>query len=100
MTIDWTLNIGNLAVIIGFLFAVAGFYFRNEGMREDVVDIKKELKVLNQTVTEVALQKQRLDSADTRQNELARRINAVEEKFDRRFEELRRGEGLIMERRG
>lgn len=96
MTIDWTLNVGSLLALFGFLFTVAVFYVRNESMREDVVDIKRDIKSLNQIVTEVAIQKQRLDGTDVRLNELSRRINAVEEKFDKRFDELRRGEGPIV----
>jgi hypothetical protein len=111
MTIDWTINLTSIFTIAGFLLTIVGIYFDNKHRwkesdkrwemsdrrwEKDIGDIKFDIKTLNQTVTDVALQKQRLDSADARFNEQARRINTVEEKFDKRYDELRRSEGLIV----
>jgi hypothetical protein len=85
---DWTLNVGSLVVAGTVVFSAGGFYyasrFESRRMRDDINDIKGDLKALNKVVMDVAVQNTRLDNTD-------RRLSAMETRWD----EVRRGEGLI-----
>lgn len=96
MTIEWTLNVGNMLTLVVLVGTLIGIYSKNEGrwkvselqwntVQTDVVDIKNDIKLLNATLIEIALQKKDIESLNTRFNTL-----------DKRFDELRRGEGLIV----
>lgn len=58
---------------------------------EDIGDMKADIKNLNQVMTTVALQAQRLDMMTDRINSSDKRYDVL----DRRFDELRRGRGFI-----
>jgi hypothetical protein len=100
---NWEVNVGSLLIVASIIFSAGGFYAvsrRDEkqnkidvdriskDLKDDINDIKSDLKALNKVVMDVALQNQRLDQQEERLNLL-----------DKRFDELRRGEGLITERR-
>lgn len=93
---NWELNLSSLIVAASVIFSAGGFYWVSKGdnkrMKEDIADIKTDLKTLNKVVMDVALQNQRLDNQ-------ADRITLLEKRFESRWDELRRGEGLI-EKRG
>lgn len=87
--IDWTINFGHLITIALILFSGAGFYYRqvfdSKVFKEDIVEIKSDLKILNKVVTDVALQKQAMDTQGLMIANLQTEVH-----------ELRRGEGLIV----
>lgn len=56
---------------------------------EEIADLKGEVKVVNKLLTDVAVQKQRLDTMDMRIDTL-----------DRRYDELRHGDGFVRGGRG
>ncbi len=60
-------------------------------MRDDITDIKSDLKALNKVIMDVAVQDQRITNLEKRTDE---RLGAVE----RRWEEVRLGEGMIVSR--
>lgn len=82
MSFDWTLNVGHIATLIGVLFVGAGFYYTtkydNKNLKEDVKDIKSDIRVLNGLVTDMARQVQR-------QNDYDRRLDQMEHAFDKRL---------------
>ena len=65
MMFEWTINIGTLLMIGTIVFTVAGLYWKlkidGSNFRDDVVDIKLELKSLGKVIVDLALQSQRLD---------------------------------------
>lgn len=65
MMFEWTINIGTLLMIGTIVFTITGLYWklRNDttNFREDVVDMKLELKSLSKVIVDLALQTQRLD---------------------------------------
>lgn len=88
---DWTVNIGQIGTIGAIIFAAGGFYYGSQRMKLDITEIKADLKMLNKVVMDVALQNQRIDNLEHRIDE---RFGALEHRWD----EVRRGEGLIRER--
>ncbi len=86
---------GNLLVAASVIFSAGGFYYVTRGdnkrMRDDITDIKSDLKALNKVIMDVAVQDQRITNLEKRTDE---RLGAVE----RRWEEVRRGEGMIVSR--
>ena len=101
---DWSsINAGVLLTVCSIVFSAGAFYAvsrrdaqtirsdlqrTNAEMKEDIADIKFDLKALNKVVMDVALQNQRLDNQ-------GERLNVIEKRFEARWDELRRGEGLI-----
>ncbi len=65
---DWA-NISNFVAIGAALLAIGGFYWRLvyelKNFREDVIDIKIDLKQLNKVIMDLALQNQRLNNLET-----------------------------------
>ena len=92
---DMTLTLGEIVIAGSVLFSAGGFYYVSRGdnkrMKDDIADIKSDLKTLNKVVMDVALQNQRIDN-------LEHRIDERFAAFEHRWDELRRGEGLIRER--
>ena len=93
--VDWTISLGNIATLIGFLIGGVLFVFsmksemRVFGERFTVIDaqvkdIKLEVSGLSKAMVQIAVQSTRLDS-------LSERISTI----DRRYDELRRGVGFI-----
>lgn len=80
---EWKdLNVGgNLITIMSILFVGAGFYYRqifdSKIFRENIVEIKNDLKILNKLVTDIALQNQRLDNQGERFNQVDKTIEAL-----------------------
>ncbi|HEY2810541.1 MAG TPA: hypothetical protein VGJ00_04030 [Rhabdochlamydiaceae bacterium] len=78
---EWTINIGSLLIMATTVFTLTGLYWRlkndTTNFREDVVDIKLELKSLNKVIVDLALQTQRLDI------------------MEKTLYELRHGQGLV-----
>jgi len=91
------LTVGSIVFSAGAFYAVsrrdaqatrADMLRMNADTRLDIADIKSDLKALNKVVMDVALQNQRLDNQ-------GERLNVIEKRFEARWDELRRGEGLI-----
>lgn len=90
--VEWTINVGTVAAL---LFAVAGFYFVTKSdmkiMKENVVAIKTELKVLTDVMKDVAVQKSAIDHHTSLITSQASLIAVME---DRLFK-LSQGRGWI-----
>lgn len=101
MIFDPTISYGTIITIITILFAGSGFYYRqvydSKRFKADIIDIKADLKLLNQVVIESARQKERLDNQGGRFNQIDERLDAMHKEFRDDIRELRRGEGLIRE---
>ncbi len=101
---DWTPYISSGIVAASVIFSAGGFYAisRNDNMRmkNDIGDIKADLKTLNKVVMDVALQNQRLDNQAERIGSIEKRLDERMGSMERRWDEVRRGEGLIKERVG
>jgi hypothetical protein len=95
---NWEVNLGNLLVVASILFSAGGFYAvsrwdskqikidlnrTNREIKEDITDIKVDLKTLNKVVMDVAVQNQRLDNQ-------AERISLLEKRNDERLTGLER----------
>src|SRR5258706_11941241 len=98
-----SINAGVLLTVGSIVFSAGAFYAvsrrdaqairsdlirTNAEMKEDIADIKFDLKALNKVVMDVALQNQRLDNQ-------GERLNVIEKRFEARWDELRRGEGVV-----
>lgn len=91
---DWTIRLGDVLVFVGllatlFLFVtrIGGYVYSNEVMMKDITELKSAIRDITRVLTEVAVQKTRLDAQAERQNLL-----------ERRLEDLRHGRGFIVER--
>lgn len=95
-TIDTILKLVEIAAILGgggtVSFKIGRTLSRFEtalsSQAVDVVDLKNDVKKIGELMTTVAVQNQRLDSINERQN-----------LFDKRLDELRHGEGWVTRRR-
>src|ERR1700752_4580000 len=111
MNLDFTL--GEASIVASILFTAGGYYVAsriqgkqikidldrsNKDLKEDITDIKTDLKTLNKVVIDVALQNQRLDNQAERISILEKRNDERLTGLERRWEEVRRGEGLITEK--
>lgn len=121
---NWEVNVGSLLVVASVIFSAGGFYAvsrrdsrqtkidlensnkqiktdlekSNLDLKEDITDIKADLKTLNKVVVDIAVQNKIIDNlAQT----VAQSEKRTDERFaglERRWEEIRRGEGLIEKR--
>ena len=97
LSLDSFLKIGEITAIVGSaaaaLIAVGRSTSRVElritRQSDDITDLKNDVKELNKLMTAVALQSQRMDM-------LNERINMM----DRRYDELRHGQGWVTGSRG
>jgi hypothetical protein len=84
----WEVSLGSIFTIITVIFFGGGFYWKqlndSRVFKENIVEIKSDLKILNRLVTDLALQSQRLDNQ-------AERISRIERQYD----ELSHGKGFI-----
>lgn len=94
------LKAGDLLIAATIIFSAGGFYYvsrsDNRRMREDIIDIKVDMKMLAKVVTEQAVQTQRLDNYGERLNTIEKRTDERLAAAERRWEEVRRGEGMIV----
>jgi hypothetical protein len=83
--ITWDIS---LSTILAILAAGAGFYFKttydSKVFKEDIVEIKLDLKVLNDIITDLALSNQR-------QDQMEERVNLI----DKRLDDLRHRKGFV-----
>jgi uncharacterized membrane-anchored protein len=104
MVFDPSINLGHILSFIGLVGAVAlGFAalkgrlgaieISSQRQTTDINDIKADLKALNNVVIQVATQNQRIDN-------MGDRVNRLESRVEKRWDELRRGEGLITAKEG
>jgi uncharacterized protein YneF (UPF0154 family) len=74
-TIEWSLNIGTVLVII---FSAGGFYFVTrmdmKALKDNVIAIKEDLKVLNKAVADIAVQDARISALRSSVELLERRF--------------------------
>ena len=84
--IVWEISLGSLLTSIPILFAIAGFYWKQtldaKQIKDDVADIKIDLKTLNKVIIDMAVQTQRTDS-------LVDRLNLFERRFDKVLEYIK-----------
>lgn len=64
-------------------------------MKDDVGDLKEDIKALNKIVIDVARQHDRLDNQGERIGNLERALTARLEAQERRWDELRHGKGFV-----
>jgi hypothetical protein len=86
--IESSISLGNLFTIAIVIFSAGGFYVATRSgmnsMAESITLLTIDIKELSKVVTTVAVQNQRIDN-------FGERLNIIE----RRYDELRHGEGLI-----
>ena len=84
--IVWDISLGTIVTTATILFAVAGFYWKqtldSQQIKEDVQEIKGDLKVLNKVIIDMAVQTQRLDNQ-------AERLTLFERRFDKVLEYIK-----------
>ena len=84
--IVWEISLGTLVTSATVLFTVAGFYWRqtldSKQLKEDIHDIKADLRVLNKVIVDMAVQTQRLDS-------LYDKVILFERRFDKVLEYIK-----------
>ena len=99
---DTTLSLSTLITAATIIFTAGGFYYATRGdnqrMKSDITDIKADLKKLNDVIVNVALQNQRLDNQADRITSIEKRMDERLTAMEHRWDEVRRGEGLIRER--
>lgn len=65
---DPSISFGALVTLVTILIAGLGFYWRqvydSKRFKEDIVDIKTDLKQLNDIIIKLALQTQRMDTLE------------------------------------
>lgn len=87
--VDWTISLGNILTVLSILFFGSGFYWKqlidSKIFKEDIVEIKSDLKILNKVITDLAIQSSRLDSHVERLN-----------RMDRRMDDFSHGRGFIV----
>ncbi len=87
--IEWTISLGSILTLIFIVFSGVGFYWRQvydaKEFKEDITEIKLDIKILNKVIIDMALQTERL-------NNISKRVDRVEVKVD----ELSHGEGFII----
>ena len=97
--VEWSLNVGTVAAL---LFAIDGFYWVTKSdmkvMKENVVAIKSDLKVLTEVMRDLAVQKNAIENHSSMIVTQAGQIKTLEDRFVRPVE----GQGIHSEgnRRG
>ena len=89
MVIDWTINIGNLLVIGGFLLGGLGFVYTiradvnslkgtEVGLAARLVSVETELKKMTDVLISLARQDERLSAQDHRIDHVEQRVATLE----------------------
>lgn len=81
--------------IIGAAVAVGGFISGMRALRSDVNDLKKDMKLLNQVVMDMALSKQRQDNFERATNERLEAQNKRFDKLEALVTDIQHGKNLI-----
>lgn len=95
---DWGFKFGDLLVVLGLLVTAGSFLFRRGGDLQklemavdralsEITGLKQEMSKMGEILTQVAVQNERMEN-------MGKRMNII----DRRYDELRRGQGWIQER--
>jgi hypothetical protein len=62
---EWSVSVGSVLTVLAIIFSGVAFYVKQERdsvqFKEDIHDIKIDLKQLNKIIMDLALQTQRLD---------------------------------------
>jgi hypothetical protein len=86
--VESSISLGNLFTIAVVVFSAGGFYVATRSgmtsMSNAILGLTDDVKELSKVVTAVAVQNQRIEN-------VGERLNMIE----RRYDELRHGEGLI-----
>ena len=77
-SVEWTFNLGTIVTLI---FVAGGFYFVTKA---ELAALRADLRKLNDVITDLAVQNNRLDNQDNQLNQLREEIRL-----------LRRGQGYI-----
>lgn len=92
--LTWEFNV-NLGTILPLIFMAGAFYAMTKAdmkvMKENVVEIKVALRAQSETIQQIAVQKERLDS----QERLLAATQASQVLMDKRMYELARGKGWV-----
>lgn len=84
----WEISLGSIINALSIIFVGAGFYWKqvydSKAFKQDIFEIKVDLKALNKIMIDLALQNQRLDNQ-------GERLNVI----DRHIDELRHGHGFV-----
>ena len=93
-TFNWEINIGSVIAIMTVAGGIASFYFGTRGdlktLRDAMIGVKDDLKMLNKVVMDVALSNQRQDNFEKRTDD---RFNMILEDI----RDMKHGRGLIKE---
>lgn len=96
MSVDWSIKFGDILVVVGFVgtlwiytMKIGGFVYNARAMQEELRGLKMEMQKMSDVLTQLAVQKTRLDAQAERQNLL-----------DARIEDLRKGKGYIVAEQG
>lgn len=84
----WEWTVSNIITTGIIVTTIIGFYWRqtydSQMFKDTLIDIKQDIKNLNQVVSKLAVQEQRLDNQGERLN-----------RIDARIDQLREGKGYI-----
>jgi hypothetical protein len=95
MNFEWTFRAGDLLTFVGGVVVAATFLY-NRGRRDsrleeamtlclkEISQIKSELSEFSKAITQLAVQKERMDGMSDRLNMM-----------DRRYDEIRHGDGFV-----
>jgi len=88
MIINYSIDLGTIVQTFIFLISIGAIFVRTEAnvseLKIEVNEIQKEIKIVADVVTKLAVQSERLDN-------YGQRLNRIEAGLD----ELRHGKGLI-----
>lgn len=74
MTFDWTISLGHLITIVGFIFGGGGFIYAMKGevkeLRQDVRDVKSRLDKFGDILVAIGRQDERMTALDRRVDDL------------------------------
>lgn len=92
--------VGSAAVVlIKVTYAVSRFELIGTQQADEIGSLKAEVAKIADLMVKVALQNQRLDQQADRVSQVEKRSDERLTSLERRWDEVRRGEGLITERR-
>lgn len=96
MFTNWDWSSLNLPAIIPVIFAIAGFYwvtkYDMKTLKENVVEIKRALARQTEIISQLAVQKERLDNQGT----LIGSMQVAQRQAEQRLYELSHGQGFVV----